>query len=278
MTRTRTLLCATLLLAGCSGKLAPATKTAAADPPKTPAKAFDAPGPGERDERLPLSGTLNIWAHESLDYVLPQMAQVYQQRNPDVVLNLVFGTDAQFANSQAELGKSDIFIFDSEQAAITAHPGADGYVIAANQLVLVTNATTPTLIGVVEDLQKVTAIGIASDEEHAGTFARQFLTDSKLLEPLEAKLKEYPSSKLVLDAVARGEVPLGFAYVTEARGTPGIQVTLACGLDVPPTYAAVTPTGTELARDFIGFLIRPLPQTTFKKAGFASVAPYPLKS
>ncbi|HYE78243.1 MAG TPA: substrate-binding domain-containing protein [bacterium] len=264
------LLTLVLIVAGCAKPPPAPSQGAATTRPVPPAAGSPAAGTG--DDRLPRTGALRVWAHETLRPVVPELIDLYRQRNPDVAIEPAYGAHADLRKALADGGVHVILGFLAFPEGTAAH------VVAGNQLVIVTNREHPTLLSVPEDLLKehIPAVGIAPVDEPAGSDARAFLAEKALQDAIAAKLKQYPTSAGILEAVAAGQLPLGFAYATEAQANPAVKTTLACGLDASPTYAAVKRGKDPLAADFVEFLAQPGAQQVFRKAGYAPVEPHPV--
>jgi len=74
--------------------------------------------------------------------------------------------------------------------------------------------------------------------------------------------------------VARGEVPLGIAYTTDAMADPKVRIvdTFPASTHAPITYpAAIVNGGRSEARSFIEFLGSAGARDTWKKFGFVEI-------
>jgi molybdate transport system substrate-binding protein len=91
---------------------------------------------------------------------------------------------------------------------------------------------------------------------------------------IEPRLVRAENVRAALAFVARGEVPLGIVYQTDARIDPKVRlVDLFPESTHPPiTYpVAATATASAQARTFITFLSSPAAHAIFERAGFQSL-------
>lgn len=114
-----------------------------------------------------------------------------------------------------------------------------------------------------------------TDAVPAGIYARQSLEALGLWAGLRPNLIETDNVRAALALVARGEVPLGVVYASDALREPAVSVlhTFDSALHDPIIYgAAVTREADPLAARFVGHLMAPPAQEVLLSAGFKSGA------
>ncbi len=112
------------------------------------------------------------------------------------------------------------------------------------------------------------------DPDHvpAGIYARQALEASGLWQALEPRLARTADVRGALALVARGEVPAGIVYATDALISPGVRVIAEIdrGLHDPIVYVAALIGGGRVgeASVFLAYLAGPEGQASFARFGF----------
>jgi molybdate transport system substrate-binding protein len=104
-----------------------------------------------------------------------------------------------------------------------------------------------------------------------GKYAQAALTTLGVWKSVEDRLVPADNVRTALNFVARGEVPLGIVYSSDARGEPNVRVvdTFPESSHPPISYpAAVTVTGGADAAAFVRYLRSAKAQALFDKAGF----------
>lgn len=105
----------------------------------------------------------------------------------------------------------------------------------------------------------------------AGLYGQQSLKALGLWDGVADHLAEVDSVRAALALVARGEVPLGIVYGTDALVEPGVTIvaTFPDESHAPILYqAAVVAGGNPRAQDFVELLASPEGQAVFAAAGF----------
>lgn len=109
------------------------------------------------------------------------------------------------------------------------------------------------------------------DTVPVGRYARSALTSLGVWSSVADRLVRADNVRSALAFVARGEVPLGIVYETDATIDPRVRVVAVFPADshAPIAYpAAVTAAGRTGAREFVTYLLSERSQATFRKFGF----------
>ena len=104
-----------------------------------------------------------------------------------------------------------------------------------------------------------------------GRYARAALTSLGVWDEVAARLVRAENVRSALMFVARGEVPLGIVYETDARVDPKVRIVDLFPAETHPPIiypAALTSTAAPDAERFMQFLRTPAAHATFEKFGF----------
>ena len=123
--------------------------------------------------------------------------------------------------------------------------------LAGNRLVLVAPVASPLKLAIAPNFALVAALGngrlaLANpDSVPVGKYARAALTQLGVWTAVEKTLTRSENVRASLVLVARGEVPLGIVYATDALAEPRVRVvdTFAATLHPPIVYPAALVTG-----------------------------------
>jgi len=111
----------------------------------------------------------------------------------------------------------------------------------------------------------------------AGLYAKTALEKLGLWAAVEDHLAQTENVRAALVFVARGEVPLGIVYATDAQVEPKVKVVAHFPTDshAPIIYpfAVTTAAKNDGAERFLAFLRGPIARTIFEKAGFPVLVP-----
>ena len=106
----------------------------------------------------------------------------------------------------------------------------------------------------------------------AGRYARDAFTALGVWDALRPRVAETENVRAALMLVARGEVPLGVVYATDARAEPRVRVVGAfpAGLHAPVVYpvARVNASRHPDAAAFVAWLATPAAGAIFRRRGF----------
>ncbi|MGC1503890.1 MAG: molybdate ABC transporter substrate-binding protein [Sulfitobacter sp.] len=146
--------------------------------------------------------------------------------------------------------------------------------IAGNTLILIGAPDAAPLISADEIAAHLGAGRLAMgqrDAVPAGTYARQWLVHTGAWDGLRTRLAETDNVRAALTLVARGQVPMGIVYASDAIAEPQVRVLLTAPLEShdPITYlaASLSPAGAAYVAD----LLTPAAGAIFASHGFAPV-------
>lgn len=226
---------------------------------------------------------LVVFAASSLTDAFTEMAQAFEQANPDTAVILNFASSSQLAVQIAEDAPADVFASANEnqmQAAITAGQvtAADSIPFATNRLTILVPADNPAQITALADLSRP---GIQLVLAAPGVPARQYTDqivmglDEVFIESFYANLvSEEKNVRLVAAKVALGEADAAIVYTSDV--TPDIadrvqQIVIPDAQNVTAVYPIAPLTHAmqpELADQFIQFVGSSDGQEILVKWGF----------
>ena len=229
---------------------------------------------------------IDLFAAASLREVLDALAADHLQRTGRIV-RITYAGSAQLARQIAQGAPADLFV--SADESWMDWLDARGLVetatrrrVAGNELVLVAPTGTPADA---VDLTSPTALerrlgngrlAMADDSVPAGRYGRQALIQLGLWSRVEDSLAPGDSVRAALALVARGEVPLGIVYATDALAEPAVRVvaTFPATSHVPISYPAARlkrPQGggdPVAAQAFLDRMSSAEGQAVFRRFGF----------
>lgn len=229
---------------------------------------------------------LVIFSAASLTGAMTDLAEIYQEQNPDTELLLNFSSSSRLASQLREGVPADVFASandDQMQLAIThkrIDPG-DVRLFVANMLTIIVPKGNPAGIASLDDLGKsgVTLL-LAVEGVPAREYADQII--HTLPDSLQSKIysnlvSEESTVRQVATKIALGEADAGIAYSSDI--TPDIadrveQVQIPVSVNILATYpiAAISDSQQkDLANDFIEFVLSETGQAILVKWGFISI-------
>jgi molybdate transport system substrate-binding protein len=111
----------------------------------------------------------------------------------------------------------------------------------------------------------------------AGRYAKASLERLRVWPAVESRLARTENVRVALALVARGEVPLGVVYRTDALAEPKVQVVATLPLESHPPIvypaALVASSRHPFARTLLAYLGGPGARAVFERYGFAGAAP-----
>jgi molybdate transport system substrate-binding protein len=150
--------------------------------------------------------------------------------------------------------------------------------IIANRLALIAPATSTLTLKIAPGFPLVEALGpkgrLATgdpDDVPVGKYAKAALTQLDVWERVEPRVVRTENVRIALQYVARGEVPLGIVYTTDAKVEPRVRIVdvFEDSLHKPIVYpAAATRPASSQAQAFIDYLTGPAATVLFREAGF----------
>lgn len=232
---------------------------------------------------------IDLFAAASLREVLDAAVADYKRRSGRTV-RATYAGSAKLARQIAQGAPADLFISADEawmdwldqRGLIESSARRE---LAANRLVLVAPVSSS---GALVDLTAPTALAarlgegrlaMAETAVPAGRYGQEALTRLNLWPAVENRLAPADDVRAALALVARGEVPLGLVYATDARVEPRVRVvaTFPVGSHAAIVYPAAPvrrPDGAgdpEGARAFLDVLAGEEGQALFRRFGFATV-------
>ena len=232
-------------------------------------------GPGEQ-------GEISVGAAASLRRVLPDLIERYRGDHPGAAFRVTYASSGTL-RTQIEAGAPiDGTLLASErdvdQLVERGHAEADSRtVVARNVLVLVAGPESPaTSIADLPSLPAKARVAIgAPGSAPVGRYARDLLRGRGLWDGLQEHLVFARDVSAVVAYVRRGEAAAGFAYATDARDVPELQVLeIADGADDPtPLIVGVAvkqAPGAAEFRSFLGWLATPDAREVLAAHGFGA--------
>ena len=249
-------------------------------PPAAPAHAQDVRSPGGGEPE-----TLVVLAASSLTDVLPRLASAWRARG-GLPVRFSFDATSRLAPQATQGARADVF-FAADEAWMrwleerrAVEPGA-ARAVAGNELVVVVPSGRDAP-GDAAGLAALGRVALAGENVPAGRYAYEALVRAGVWGAVEGLVVRGGSVRAVLEWVARGEVPAGIVYRTDAVAEDAVSVAFA--LPAPgsagaairywaaPLTSAPHPAG---ARDFLGFVAGPEGSALFAAAGFRVPGPPP---
>lgn len=149
--------------------------------------------------------------------------------------------------------------------------------LLGNELVLIAPADSDAVVSITEGSDLLAAIGksrIATgdpDSVPAGRYARAALTKLGVWDPLKPQIIRAENVRVALAYVARGEVPFGIVYLTDARIEKNVRLLGTFPEDSYPPIRyplALTVKADENAQKFADYLASRSAMDVFQKYGF----------
>ena len=111
-----------------------------------------------------------------------------------------------------------------------------------------------------------------------GLYAKAALTQLGLWDQVRDHLAPADNARAALQFVARGEVPLGIVYATDARAEAGVRVVAMFPVESHPAivypFALVAGGTSTAAQNFLDFLASAAAKPFFEAQGFVLLAPH----
>lgn len=234
-----------LVLAACSG--------ATEDEEATSAKAS-----------TDVSGTITVSAAASLTDALQEVAELYNEENPDVQVDFNFGGSGALRQQISQGAPADMFFSASQSDFDTLVEGEfineeDSTQLLKNELVLVVPEGDTTVTSF-DDITEAEQIAVGTPESvPAGEYAMETFDTMGLTEEIESSLVYAEDVRAVLTYVERGEVNAGLVYRTDAMTSDSVEIVDAAPADAHdpieyPVGLISESENTEAARSFYDFI------------------------
>lgn len=210
------------------------------------------------------------------------LGQRFVAARPGVTVRYTIAASGELQRRIEAGGAADVFVSGSVRemealAAASRIDAASQRIVAANALIAVKPVDLPLDLPGTSDLldRRVRRIAVGDPRTvAAGRYARESLQALGLWGRLETKMVLAEDVRQVIDLVARGEVDVGFVYVTEALLRPdhvGLAFALPHDTHAPIVHPAAVVTGTRqpaLAAAFVSFLASGEAAAVFERLGF----------
>ncbi len=230
--------------------------------------------------RAAQAADLTVSAAASLGNAFRELAPAFEAQNAGTRVVFNFAASDALLAQIAKGAPADVFAaadqetMDRADAQKLLKPGSRRN-FASNSLVLITPADSSLAFASLADLQKPevkrVALGTPSGVP-AGRYAKGALGAARLWAAVEPKAVYAQNVRQALDYVARGEVEVGFVYVTDAVVQKDkVKVAFAVPTERPISYPVAVISGSpnaQAARKFVEFLVSPPAQTALAKYGF----------
>lgn len=232
------------------------------------------------------SSPLTVFAAASLTDVLQQIGRDYVATGAPPP-QFSFAASSVLAKQIESGARADVFVAaDQEWMDYLAARGLlrDGTRrdLAGNRLVLIAPADSRVDLALVPGVALASALGpdgrLATGDPDfvpAGRYARRALVALGAWAGVADRLVRADNVRVALAYVARGEVPLGIVYATDARADARVRVVAVFPGDSHPPIAypiAATRVGAPQAEAFIAFVAGPVAAGRFEAAGFTPLA------
>jgi molybdate transport system substrate-binding protein len=238
----------------------------------------------------PEARTLTVYAAASLTDVFTEMDTAFEDSHPGVTLAFNFG-GSQNLRTQIEQGApADVFASANAkemEALVALNLVAAGTprVFLTNQLVVILPKNNPAGIAALEDLSKPgLKLVLAAEEVPAGRYARQILENLNALfgadyrdKVLANVVSNEDNIRQAVTKVQLGEADASIVYISDAVAVPELQrITIPADMNVIVEYpiaALAESANSDLANEFIDYVLSSEGGATLRKWGFTPVGP-----
>jgi molybdate transport system substrate-binding protein len=234
--------------------------------------------------------TLTVYAAASLTDAFIEIGKAFEVLHPGSTVAFNFG-GSQNLRTQIEQGAlADVFASankkEMDALIMGSFVGTNApRVFLTNQLVVILPEENPARILSLEDLSKPgLKLVLAAEEVPAGRYAREMLANLNTLYGSEYREKvllnvvsNEDNIRQAATKVQLGEADASIVYRSDVVAVPELQrIEIPAEMNVIAEYpiAALTQSAnSELANDFIDYLLSSAGQATLKKWGFTPVVP-----
>jgi molybdate transport system substrate-binding protein len=239
---------------------------------------FTALSPARSNERKP---ELLVFAAASLTNVLGEIARRYENSS-GVPVKLSFAASSVLARQIEAGSKADVFVSaDQEWMDYLQARNLIGKTsrrnVAGNRLVLIAPADSKLVLEIAPAFKLREALGNGRlstgdpDTVPVGRYARSALRTLGVWDEIQDRLVRADNVRSAMVFVARGEVPLGIVYATDAAVDPKVRVidTFPADTHAPITYPAASVRGAHAeSAAFLEFLGSEPARVTWRRFGF----------
>jgi molybdate transport system substrate-binding protein len=225
-----------------------------------------------------------VFAAASLTNVLGELSTDWQKTS-GVTVKLSFAASSVLARQIEAGGRADVFISADQEwmdylqsRGLIEKPTRRDLV--GNRLVLIAPADSKIELKIAPGFPLAAALGggrLATgdpDTVPVGRYARSALISLGLWEEIQDRLVRADNVRSAMMFVARGEVPLGITYATDALVDPKVRIvdTFPANTHAPITYPAAVVNGARgEALPFVEFLGSARARDIWKRYGFAQL-------
>lgn len=226
-----------------------------------------------------------VFAAASLTNVLGELAPEFEKSSGTLV-KLSFAASSVLARQIEAGGKADVFAAADQEwmdylQARNLIDKSSRRNLAGNRLVLIAPADSKLELKIAPEFKLASALagGRLStgdpDTVPVGRYARSALTTLGVWDDVQDRLVRADNVRSAMLFVARGEVPLGIVYATDAAVDPKVRVVDVFPADThaPITYPVASISGAKpQAEAFIAFLGNDASRAAWRKFGFVELA------
>lgn len=223
---------------------------------------------------------LVVSAAASLTNAFKELSLSFEQQHPGTKVVTNFGASDILMQQIVRGAPVDVFAsadqtaMDKALAEKAVNP-ATRKNFAANQIVLIVPIDSKLPLTALKDLTQPAVKKIAYGNPASvpfGRYTKTALEQAGLWDAVSAKGVLAQNVRQSLDYVARGEVEAGFVFATDAAVMPDkVKVAIRIPSDTPATYPIAVTAGTtqsELANQFIAYVLSPAGQNVLARFGF----------
>jgi molybdate transport system substrate-binding protein len=232
----------------------------------------------------PRKPELLVFAAASLTDVLGELAPAFE-KSSKVAVKLSFAASSVLARQIEAGGEADVFVSADQEwmdylLARNLIDTASRRDLVGNRLVLIAPADSKLELRIAPGFGLATALGKGRlstgdpDTVPVGRYARSALTNLGVWDELQDRLVRADNVRSALLFVARGEVPLGIVYATDAVVDRDVRIvdTFPANTHAPITYPAASIRGANpAAAAFLEFLASEPARPTWRKFGFVEL-------
>jgi molybdate transport system substrate-binding protein len=225
--------------------------------------------------------TVLVFAAASLTNVLGELSHTWE-KSSGVKVKLSFAASSVLARQIEAGGKADLFISADQEwmdylqtrNLLEKQTRRD---LAGNRLVLIAPADSKIALKIAPGFDLAGALGkgrLATgdpDTVPVGRYARSALVSLGLWDEIQDRLVRADNVRSAMMFVARGEVPLGIVYTTDALADPKVRIvdTFPANTHAPITYPGAVIRGARgEAIALLDYLARPEARDTWQRFGF----------
>ena len=228
--------------------------------------------------------TLLVFAAASLSNVLGELSTTWE-RSSGVPVKLAFASSSVLARQIEAGGRADLFIsadqewMDYLQTRNLIDKGSRRNLVG-NRLVLIAPADSKLELEIAPGFKLAAALGGGRlstgdpDTVPVGRYARSALIYLGVWDEVAGRLVRADNVRSAMTFVARGEVPLGIVYATDALIDRNVRVvdTFPSNSHAPITYPAAALAGARVeTHALLEFLVSAEAAAVWKKSGFQEI-------